>query len=430
MSVDGTPYAPRSPLDARAAGVALIHQELALCEHLSVAENIWLGGEMRSGPVLASAQMASQSRAILARLGHGELDPHTEVRRLSPATKQVVEIAKSLARKAHTFIFDEPTSSLGKQDVGHLFEQVRALCKSGCTVIYISHFLDEVMEIADRVVVLRDGKNAGSVDVAQTSTAELVRLMVGREVSELYPRSAREHGDVLLSAEMLAGRTKPTSASLQTRRGEVFGVAGLNGSGRSELLRVIFGLDAIRSGSIKFGAYSGFDKPHDRWWQGMGFLSEDRKAEGLALRLSIADNILMPRPGKSGVVLPRYQISRAELWIQKLRIRCKGAEQPVGELSGGNQQKVALARILEQDSALLLLDEPTRGIDIGSKAEIYSVIDELASKGKSVILVSSYLPELLGVCDRIAVMNRGTLAEPVAASGTDQERLMEMCVSA
>ncbi len=428
MSIEGVSYHPRDPIEARKHGVALIHQELALCEHLSVGENIVLGGEPHFGPVLGVGKMRGEARRLLSEMGYPDQSTETEVRKLPPAMKQVVEIAKSLARNASIIIFDEPTSSLGKNDVENLFRQVKRLKERGAAVIYISHFLDEVMEIADRAVVLRDGAVVGDVSVAETNIQELVKLMVGREVSELYPRSHHVPGEILLTVNHLAGPKLPRDGTLEIRKGEVLGIAGLNGSGRTEILRTIFGLDRVVSGEIKFATYSGNANTHDRWRQGMGFLSEDRKLEGLALKLSLAENMLMPRPGKRGLVSPRYQAERTSDWIKRLAVKCKGADQPIGELSGGNQQKIALARLLENDVDMLLLDEPTRGIDIGSKAEIYNVIDQLALQGKAVLLVSSYLPELLGVCDRISVMSRGVLGQPVFATETDAEKLMEACV--
>lgn len=428
MLLDGVRYAPRDPVEARRHGVALIHQELALCEHLSVAENIALGGEPHFGPVLGVSAMRDQARRLLSEMGYSDQSVDQEVRRLSPAMKQVVEIAKALARNASIIIFDEPTSSLGKHDVENLFKQIRALKQRDAAVIYISHFLDEVMEIADRAVVLRDGSLVGHYNVRSTSIPELVRSMVGREVQELYPRSHHVPAEVLLDIQHLVGKKMPRDGSAQIRKGEVLGIAGLNGSGRTEFLRTVFGLDRVISGEIKFAAFSGASSTHDRWNQGMGFLSEDRKLEGLALKLSLAENLLMPRPGVSGIVSPRNQSSRTATWIEKLDVKCKGPDQPIGELSGGNQQKIALARLLELDVDMLVLDEPTRGIDIGSKAEIYKVIDALALQGKAILLVSSYLPELLGVCDRVAVMSRGTLGPAVPAVETDAERLMEACV--
>jgi ribose transport system ATP-binding protein len=428
MFLDGSPYTPRDPTEAHRHGVALIHQELALCEHLTVAENIVLGNEPRQGPVLGVAKIRELAARLLAEMGYPNQSPGEEVRRLSPATKQVVEIAKALARNAGVVIFDEPTSSLGKHDVDNLFTQIRALRERGVAVIYISHFLDEVMEIADRAIVLRDGAAVGSFTIRSTSVPELVKSMVGREVVDLYPRSSHLPGDALLTLNHLVGLNLPRGCNAQIMKGEVFGIAGLNGSGRTEVLRAIFGLAPVVSGEIKFAAYSGAADPHDRWSQGMGFLSEDRKLEGLALGLSLAENLLMPKPGRTGLVSPKAQTAKTSQWIEKLGIRCKDPDQPVRELSGGNQQKIALARLLEHDVDLLLLDEPTRGIDLGSKAEIYKVIDALALQGKAVLLVSSYLPELLGVCDRIAVMARGVLSPPVKASETDAERLMEACV--
>lgn len=428
LTVRGEQYSPRSPIDARRHGIVLIHQELALCEHLSIAENIFLGGEPRFGPALKGRAMIAETYAVLARMGYSGLEPETRVSRLSPAMKQVVEIAKGLARNASIFIFDEPTSSLGKDDVESLFNQIRLLRERGCAVIYISHFLDEVMEIADRATVLRDGKSVGTSQVSEIDTAQLIELMVGREVTELYPRSQHVPGEIMLELKVLAGRKKPAGADLTVRRGEVFGIAGLNGSGRTELLRCIFGLDRVISGKVRIAAFSAIQNPHDLWRNGVGFLCEDRKLEGLALKLSLAENLLMPYPGSRGLVSPNRQRERTQAWIERLGVRCKDSDQPVGQLSGGNQQKIALGRLLERDVDLLLLDEPTRGIDIGSKAEIYRVIDELASNGKAVLMVSSYLPELLGVCDRIAVMARGRLGPPVAAESTDAEALMEAAV--
>ena len=428
ISIDGRPYAPRSPLEARKHGIAFIHQELALCEHLSVAENVFLGGELHAGPALRLSDIVARTKAILSEMGYGELNPETEVRRLSQPMKQVVEIAKGLERDASIFIFDEPTSSLGKTDVANLFAQIAKLRERNKAVIYISHFLDEVMEIADRATVLRDGRAEGTMKRAETDIPHLIRLMVGREVSDLYPRSHHPFGEELLRLDSLAGRKKPVSADLAICRGQVFGIAGLNGSGRTELLRCIFGLDRVASGEIKFEQFVGPKSPHDRWREGVGLLSEDRKLEGLALKLSLAENLVMPRPGSLGLINPRTQRERTRKWIDRLGVKCKDPDQPIGQLSGGNQQKVALGRLLDADADLLLLDEPTRGIDIGSKIEIYRVIDELAMRGKAIILVSSYLPELLGVCDLISVMARGVLQPPVAPSETDAERLMEACV--
>jgi len=262
--------------------------------------------------------------------------------------------------------------------------------------------------------VLRDGKSVGSGEVAGTPNEKIIALMVGRSVEDLYPRSKRAPGEPVLEVKDLAGIKKPASASLTLHRGEVVGIAGLVGAGRTELLRTIFGLDPVRSGQLKLKAYAGPASPAQQWARGMGMVSEDRKLEGLALSLSIADNLTLSSLGP--IVNPAAQSEASRRWIKRLAIRCREPQQPVGNLSGGNQQKVAISRLLEHGVDVLLLDEPTRGIDVGSKAQIYQVIDELACEGKAVLIVSSYLPELLGICDRIAVMAKGYLhpARPVS----------------
>jgi len=324
-----------------------------------------------------------------------------------------VEIARALALGCRVLVLVEPTSSLAQKDAENLFRLVRLLRDQGHSVIYISHFLEEVQALSDRYTVLRDGVSVVAGRTADTNADELARLMVGRKVDELYVRTPRVPGAVVLEAVAVAGRTKPVSASLKLRRSEVLGVAGLVGAGRSELLRVIFALDAVRSGQVRVGVYQGRSSPAARWAQGVGFLSEDRKDEGLALELSVADNITLPRlPWR---VRPAALAAETAGWIARLGVRCAGPGQRVGQLSGGNQQKIALARLLRNGADVLLLDEPTRGIDIGAKQNVYRMIDELAGAGKAVLMVSSYLPELLGTCDRIAVMCRGVLgpARPV-----------------
>jgi len=253
-------------------------------------------------------------------------------------------------------------------------------------------------------------------------------MMVGRDVDELYPRSPRKAGEVVLDLKDLAGQTLPISSSLELRRGQVLGIAGLMGSGRTELLRAIFGLEPIRNGSIRIAGFSGAASPAARWRQGVGMVSEDRKREGLALQLSIAENLAMSNLPK--VPSQRNLDSAAAPWIDRLGVRLRSSRQPVADLSGGNQQKIAIARLLHHDAEILLLDEPTRGIDVGSKAEIYRVIDELACSGKAVLLVSSYLPELLGVCDSIAVMCRGRLGPARAAEQTDEHKIMTEAIGA
>ena len=436
MLLDGAPYRPSGPLDARRAGVAMVHQELSLCPHLSVAENVLLGVEPASFGVVRRAEMEARAAAVLGQLaGDGPaLDPRATVGDLPPAAQQLVEIARALSQSAcRLLVLDEPTSSLTGADVARLFSVLRRLRAEGVTVLYVSHFLEEVREIADAYTVLRDGRTVGAGRIEGTSIASLVEQMAGRAIDTLFPRSARSPGEVILELTALAGAVKPTRADLVLRRGEVLGLAGLVGAGRTELLRAVFGLDPVARGTVRVGAYTGPASPARRLAQGVGLLSEDRKGEGLATALSIADNLTLStlaRLGSVGLVSRRRQLEATRRWIDKLGIRCRGPEQAVADLSGGNQQKVALGRLLHHDVDVFLLDEPTRGIDVGSKAQIYQLIDDLARAGKAVLLVSSYLPELLGVCDRVAVMRRGELGPARPAQGlTEHGVLLEATVS-
>ena len=413
----------------------MIHQELSLAPHLSVMENIALGVEPARLGVIDRARIRQTAVDALQQLGHPEISPASCVADLSPAGQQLVEIARALATGARVLVFDEPTSSLSRPDVQKLFNLIARLKQRGLGIVYISHFIEEVKQVSDRFVVLRDGQNAGGGTTAEARGDEIVSLMVGRPLDDLYPRSSRTMGEPLLEVSDLvfAGAG---SARFTLHRGEIFGVAGLLGAGRTRLLRALFGLEAVRSGAVRLGAYAGPAPPAARWRQGMGMLSEDRTGEGLALKLNIADNMTLTcleGMGPGFVVLPARQNAAARRWMDSLGIRASGPRQAVRHLSGGNQQKVALARLLHHGVDVLLLDEPTRGIDVASKAQIYALIDELVcgqdrsgANSRAVLLVSSYFPELLGVCDRIAVMSRGSLgpARP-ASEWTEHALLME-----
>jgi ribose transport system ATP-binding protein len=414
MELNGRPYAPEAPSDARRVGVVMVNQELAIAPHLTVAENIVLGAEPSHGPFLRRTETRRLAADALAQLGRPDIPLHVPAGSLSIAEQQLVEIARAIALGCRVLVLDEPTSSLTQTDVKKLFTLVRRLRSQGQSVIYISHFLEEVQALSDRYTVLRDGQSVATGRTSDVTMDHIAQLMVGRQVEDLYVRTTRVPGDVLLEVKDVAGALKPTTASLTLRRGEVLGLAGLIGSGRSELLRTIFSLDEIRTGSVHVGAFLGSSSPATRWGQGVGMLSEDRKDEGLALNLGLEENLTLPKlPWR---ISPSALSSETSEWIKKLGVRCAGPGQPIGQLSGGNQQKIALGRLLRNGADVLLLDEPTRGVDIGAKQNIYRLIDELACSGKAVLMVSSYLPELLGTCDRIAVMYRGMLgpARPVA----------------
>lgn len=438
LYLDGESYTPRNPLHARESGVAMIYQELSLAPHLSVMENILLGIEPSRHGLVQWKAMKEQALHAMRTVGLDSIDPEIPVGRLSIAQQQLVEIARAVALKSRVLVLDEPTSSLTAKDVDTLFELVRSLSSQGISVIYISHFLEEVKTLSDRFTVLRDGKSVGCGATEGTSEESIIALMVGRDVDDLYPRNDHPCGEIVLDVASLSGLSKPTSATFQLRRGEVLGIAGLVGAGRTELLDTLFGLEPVASGSVTIGAYSGIADPALRWRQRVGMVSEDRKTQGLALGLSIADNITLPKleglgPGR--LVFPSLQETASNRWIEAIPIKCRSAQQTVSDLSGGNQQKVAIARLLHADVDILLLDEPTRGIDVGSKAQIYKLIDSLAResatsdrKPKAILLVSSYLPELLGTCDRIAVMCRGRLGEARPVEEWDEHQLMAAAI--
>jgi ribose transport system ATP-binding protein len=419
MTFDGKPYVPGHPLHARSLGVCMIYQELALAPDLSVMENIMLGIEPTMGPFLKWSEIKAISRRALDEVGLQDIAPETIVGELSIAEQQLVEIARAVSVGCKILVLDEPTSSLTQKDVRKLFDLVRRLKTKGVAIVYISHALEEIQELCDKFTVMRDGETVGHGNVSEVPVDRIISMMVGRDVHDLYPRSPRAAGESVLELRAVSGAKLPKDATMVLHRGEIVGIAGLIGAGRTEMLRAIFGLDAVKSGQVRIKAFVGTASPARRWVEGMGLVSEDRKTEGLAQNLSIAENLTLSNLDGLGpwrFVRPSRQRAACDPWIAAFPIKCQSAEQPISDLSGGNQQKVAIARLLHHDVDVLLLDEPTRGIDVGSKAQIYSLIDKLAlgeggNKPKAVLVVSSYLPELLGICDRIAVMTRGVLGE-------------------
>jgi ribose transport system ATP-binding protein len=432
MSLDGRPYSPAGPHAARMAGVAMIYQELSLAPDLSVEDNIMLGIERRRWGCLLRREQRQLVRAALERLGRPDIHLETPVGRLSVGAQQLVEIARALVLEAKLIVFDEPTSSLAASDVQRLFEVIRRLKEAGIGVVYISHFLEEIREVCDSYTVLRDGQTAGRGEVANADERQIVSLMVGRSVDQLFPTIPHTPGEVILSVEQLTGDRFPRDVSLELRRGEILGIAGLVGAGRTELLRALFGLASVRSGQVRIAGVVSPQSPRGRIRAGLGMVSEDRKREGLAQDRSIADNITYSRlaPYSHGGWLNlRRRRAAVERWMDAMQIKARDPEQPVAALSGGNQQKTAIARVLHQEADVLLLDEPTRGIDVGAKAEIYRTIGDLAASGKAIIFVSSYLPELLAVCDRVGVMSRGRLRDVRPARAWTEEEIMAHAVS-
>lgn len=419
--MDGRPLALSSPGAARKSGIAMIYQELTLAPHLTVEENITLGLEQsRLGFVRSQS---AKVRAALELLGVSDISPDQKVESLTIARQQLVEIARAIVSEAKVVIMDEPTSSLSEEDKQALFRVIRNLRDKGLAIVYISHFLDEIDEIADRYSVLRDGATVGAGLVSESTTESLVEEMIGRPLDAMYPRPDPSLGDVALSVSGIHGVRLPRGVSFELRRGEILGLFGLVGAGRTELARCLFGLDPVTAGSIELHGgtrleVAGF-RPIDALDRGLDYLSEDRKDEGLAQNLSITENATLSairKTSRRGILKLRAEQATAERLVEQLGVRCASTRQAVSALSGGNQQKVAIARMIHHDSDILFMDEPTRGIDVGSKHEIYELVHSLAASGKSIIVVSSYLPELVGTCHQIAVMHRGTMGpkRPVA----------------
>jgi ribose transport system ATP-binding protein len=432
IELDGEPFVPADPLHARRCGIAMIYQELNLAPHLSVEENILLGEEPSTLCWVNKRKRREAARAALAELRHESIPLEAPVYTRTIAEQQLVEIARALAGQPKVLIMDEPTSSLTQVDTENLFSVIRRLRERGVSIVYISHFLEECQRVCDRYTVLRDGESVGTGEMAGADLHEIIRLMVGREMREIYPAVENVPGVPVLELREVAGVKKPRSVSLVLREGEILGVAGLIGAGRTETVRVCFGLDRLKGGTILIsGRERTKGNPRSRLEEGMGLLSENRKEEGLWLNRSVTENLTLTRTepySRFGFVSDRKQTGFARDWIERLKVRAQSPGQPIHELSGGNQQKVALARLLHHEARILLLDEPTRGVDVGSKAQIYQLIHELAAQGKSILFISSYLPELLGVCHNIAVMCRGVLTEIRPASEWTEHSIVSAAI--
>ncbi len=432
ISLDGEAFVPESPQQARARGIAMIYQELNLAPDLSVEENILLGEEPRKMGFLRRRERRKLALSAVRQLDQEGLDLDAPIHSLSIAEQQLVEIARALVRQPRVLIMDEPTSSLTQVDVDRLFHVIGRLKDQGVSIVYISHFLEECQRICDRFTVLRDGESVGTGPMAETPLDEIIHLMVGREMTEIYPHLDHTIGEPVFELKALQGEAKPESVSLTLRRGEILGIAGLVGAGRTETLRACFGLDGVRSGEVRVrGQVATVADPRVRLRQGIGLLSENRKEEGLLLNQNLSNNMTLTHFDpfvRWGFISKRQQARATAEWIERLGVRAQGPDQTIGELSGGNQQKVAIARLLHHEADILLFDEPTRGIDVGSKAQIYRLVGELAAQGKAIVFVSSYLPELLGVCDTIGVMCRGVLAEVRPTADWDEHQILTVAI--
>jgi ribose transport system ATP-binding protein len=425
----GAPYSPASPRQAISAGVGLIHQELRLLPHLSIAENVFVGRWPKKCGRVDRAAMARQAQEQLARLGL-DIPAERSVDGLSTAAQQLIEIAKALALNARLLILDEPTAALGGAETKLLFKQIEKLKSEGVGIIYISHRLEEIRQIADRIVVLRDGEKVAEFTSGDVPVRTIVESMVGRSIDRMFPTIPQSSNEVVLEVEGLCAPDKAfTDVSFTVRRGEIFGIAGLVGAGRSELVRALTGADPIAAGSIQLnGEVVLLRKPMDAIRRGMVLVPEDRKLQGLVLEHSIAENIgyaNMPAISSSGIINNRRLVAFAHDNIKRFGV--KGYwHQNVDEMSGGNQQKIVIAKWLARDPKVVILDEPTRGIDVGARSSIYDIIVGLARKGVAVIVVSSDLEEVLGISNRILVMADGLKAGILDRSEADDVSVMEL----
>ncbi|MFY9342935.1 MAG: sugar ABC transporter ATP-binding protein [Planctomycetota bacterium] len=430
IAIDGTAVELRTPAQALAHGVALIHQELALCDNLTVAGALFLGAELRRGPFLRSAAMAAAAAPLLQRLGL-QVDAQTPVRELSPGQKQLLEIARALRANARILIMDEPTSSLSGNETERLFAVARELRAAGVGIVYITHRLGEVARIADRVVGLRDGRNSGELAARDATHERIVGLMVGRTLSTAR-RLPHPPGDVVLEVRGVRTTAFPAHAiDFTIRQREVVGIAGLLGAGRSELLRALFGADAAVAGEVVVGGVPvPGHSPAAAAAHGLVLLPEDRKHDGLVLGMSVAQNLSLPTlRGRGRWLDRRYEQELAARSIEGLRIATPGPGTDTAALSGGNQQKVVLGKWLAAAPKVLLLDEPTRGVDVGARAEIYSRLHDLAGLGLAIVFVSSELEEVLALADRVLVLRHGELAGELRRDEMSEERIMLLATS-
>lgn len=431
--IEGKEVEFNSTADALRNGVAMVHQELSQALKLTVSENIWLGRFpmiAKALPFVNTAEMRRRTLALFSKLDI-KIDPDVKMEKLSVSERQMVEIAKAVSYDAKIIVFDEPTSSLTTEEADKLFKIINDLKAEGCGIIYISHKMQEILEISDAVSVMRDGELITTAPAAEMSTEKIITLMVGRELNEVYPKRESEIGEVILSCEELTLKYKRLlGASLKLRAGEILGIAGLDGSGRTELLCAIFGIYKRDGGRIFLDGKEIFNRtPTEAIKNGFALITEERRASGIFGILDIVENTTissLPKYKKYLIISEGKRRDATDGYISKMRIKTAARTTRISSLSGGNQQKVILSRWLLTDPKILLLDEPTRGIDVGAKYEIYAILNDLVAQGKSIIVVSSEMAELLGICDRILVMSGGRVAGEVNAKTTTQSEIMTL----
>ncbi len=426
---NGQPVGVESPRKAEELGISVIHQELPMVSGMSVAENFFLGREPLKGDrgLLDWKMMYNETSRHLQALGVS-VDVKAPVRQLGMGHQQMIAIARALARKASLVIMDEPTSSLTKHESERLFETIENLKRQGITIVYISHRIEEIFRLSDRIAVLRDGQHVGTVATRNTSADDVLKMMVGRELKEKFPKQPAPIGDDVLVVRDFGRGAAVKDCSFTARRGEILGCFGLVGAGRTELARLLFGADKADRGTVRLaGRELDMSSPRSTMRAGLCLVPEDRKGQGLILGMAIRENVSLPclaRFARGGLVRASAERSAVAKMVDSLRIRCSGVEQRVRDLSGGNQQKVVVAKWLLSEFDVIIFDEPTRGIDVGAKVEIYHLVNDLVQAGKCVIMISSEMEEILGMCDRVLVMHEGSIGAEFPRSEATPERIM------
>ena len=432
IRIGGSSFTDFDPITAKKNGVSMVYQEISLIPTMRVYENFFLGKEIRKGRFLDKEKMIAETKEALETFGIS-LDPHIRVEDLSVAYQQLVEICKIIYEDAKIIILDEPTAPLTNEETSNLFRVVRKLKERGIVIIYITHRLEELYELSEKVTVMRDGKVIETLETQKTDKDQLIRLMVARDLKDSFPEKKKVMGKVALQVENLSTE-KLKSVSFCVHEGEVLGLAGLVGSGRTEIARAVFGADKKDTGIIRLGGQEkNIRNPGDAIQNGIALVSEDRKRDGLLMKMSVASNItavILRRLCRKSFVNKKAERETAERSIAQLAIKTPSQEQIVKNLSGGNQQKVIIAKWLNADSSVIFMDEPTRGIDVGAKQEIYKIIDELRRQGKAIVMISSELPELIGMSDRVAVMYEGSLRGELTGSDITQEKILALASGA